>query len=163
LDRVYRGHLDAMRGKGRRLLEVSLFADRRESLARTSAALLQLMRYVWHWGTAAGVTDFVIGVHPRHARFYSRAFGFEQVGEEKTYAAVNHNPVVLLSGDPAVQLARSPVPRGLEYFSQNPVPAYEFEQRYRFPAEELSASALPAFLEDQAGGRLHGCASDVPV
>lgn len=150
LDRVYVDDLNALRQEGRQLMEVSLFADRREDLARTADALLQHMRYVWEWGRLSGVTDFVIGVHPRHARFYSRAFGFEQISDERTYPAVNNHPVVMLRGEPAVQLKRMPLPRGLEYFSQNPVPAEEFAHRYLFPETELAGSAVRAFLT-QAG------------
>lgn len=151
LDRVYSEELNALRAQGRQLMEVSLFADRREDLARTADALLQLMRYVWEWGRLTGVTDFVIGVHPRHARFYSKAFGFEQVSNERTYAAVNNHPVVMLRGEPAVQLKRMPLPRGLEYFSQNPVPAEEFAGRYMFPQGEMEGSVIRAFLARPAG------------
>ena len=146
LDRVYAQELRALRDQGRQLMEVSLFADRREDMARTADALLQLMRYVWEWGRISGVTDFVIGVHPRHARFYSRAFGFEQITDERTYPAVNNHPVVMLRGEPAVQMKRVPLPRGLEYFSQNPVPAEEFAARYTFPGSELEGSPIRAFL-----------------
>ena len=90
----------------------------------------------------------MIGVHPRHARFYSRAFGFEPAGPEKCYAAVNDHPVVLLRGEPDIQLAKPSIARGLQYFVENPVPVAAFEGRYEFPAQELSTSLLEDFLGD---------------
>jgi len=146
LDRVYRSELDELRAQGRKLMEISLFADRRENLARSSAALLQLMRWVWHWGMLEGVTDFVIGVHPRHARFYSRAFGFEPAGPERVYPAVNDHPVIYLRGEPEVQLARNPMPRGLEFFSQNQIDPADFAGRYAFPRHEMAISPMSEFL-----------------
>lgn len=146
LDRVYRNELDELRAQGRKLMEISLFADRRENLARSSAALLQLMRWVWHWGMLEGVTDFVIGVHPRHARFYSRAFGFEPAGPERVYPAVNDHPVVYLRGEPTVQLVRDPMPRGLEFFAQNPINPAELAGRYNFPRYEMETSPISEFL-----------------
>ncbi|MEX2215239.1 MAG: hypothetical protein WD768_13990 [Phycisphaeraceae bacterium] len=157
LDRVYGEELCAFRRQGRRMMEVSLFADRRENLARSSGSLLQLMRYAWCWGIHQGVTDFVIGVHPRHARFYSRAFGFEPAGPQKSYAAVNDHPVVLLRGEPGVQLVRSPLPRGLQYFVDNPVPPAAFESRYPFPASELCTSPIEAFLSDRHSSPCGDC------
>ncbi len=148
LDRVYLQELDALRKAGRRMMEISLFADRRENLARSSAALLQLMRFVWHWGMHEGVTDFIIGVHPRHARFYSRAFGFEPCAPERTYPAVNDHPVIFLRGEPAAQLIRDPMPRGLEFFAQNPISPEEFARRYRFPSRDIRSSALTNFLDE---------------
>lgn len=148
LDRVYSDDLDSLRARGRKMMEISLFADRRENLARSSASLLQLMRFAWQWGISKNVTDFVIGVHPRHARFYSRAFGFEPSGPERTYPAVNDHPVVFLRGEPAIQLARNPMPRGLEYFAQNPIDPAEFERRYRFPTADVGSSPIDSFLND---------------
>lgn len=148
LDRVYQSELNELRSQGRKLMEISLFADRRENLARSSAALLQLMRWVWHWGILENVTDFVIGVHPRHARFYSRAFGFEPAGPERVYPAVNDHPVIFLRGEPAVQLHREPMPRGLEFFAQNQIDPAEFAGRYNFPRHDQATSSITQFLHE---------------
>lgn len=159
LDRVYHEELAHLRAQGRRMMEVGLFADRRENLTRHSEALLQLMRYVWHWGRQLDVSDFIIGVHPRHARFYSRAFGFEQFAEETTYEAVNDHPVVLLRGEPAVQLQRDRRPRGIQYFIENPIDLSLFERRYLFPDDEVAASLIGRFLTNASGAGAAGQAA----
>jgi N-acyl amino acid synthase FeeM len=143
LDRVYGDELNAMRQNGAQLVEVGMFADRRQSMARTAEALLQLMCFAWYWGHENRVTDFIIGVHPRHARFYARLFGFHIVAGEKRYAAFNDNPVVLLVGNPAIELARDPIPPGLTFFLDNPVPADAFAGRCRFTPEHLERLAAP--------------------
>jgi hypothetical protein len=51
------------------------------------------------------VDDLCIAVHPRHAPFYARAFGFTRFGAEKPYHAVNDAPAVGLRLD----LHRPPV------------------------------------------------------
>lgn len=152
LDRVYPAELARLRAEGRRMMEVGLFADRRRSMSRSSEALLQLMQFVWHWGRDTGITDFVIGVHPRHAKFYKRAFGFHIAGDERHYAAVNNRPVVLLRGQPELELSREQVPSGLVYFEQNPVDLTIFDRRYRFPIDEVSDSLIGRFLEAKCLG-----------
>jgi len=159
LDRVYPAELARLRAEGRRMMEVGLFADRRKSMSRSSEALLQLMQFVWHWGRDTGITDFVIGVHPRHAKFYKRAFGFHIAGEERHYAAVNNRPVVLLRGQPELELARDRVPSGLVYFEQNPVDLSIFDRRYRFPTDEVSDSLIGRFLEAKCLGIVNAIAA----
>lgn len=146
LDRVYQMELTELRQQGRRLMEVGLFADRRIQISRTAEALFQLMRYAFYYALQCEVTDFVIGVHPRHARFYTRAFGFEPMGALKNYPAVNNRPVVLLRGDLEDKLKLRPLHPALDYFVKNPVTPENFESRYPFPAAELAASDLGRFL-----------------
>src|SRR5437660_92608 len=43
LDAVYRAELDGLRKQGRRIMEVGLFADRRDHIARTAPGLPELM------------------------------------------------------------------------------------------------------------------------
>lgn len=156
LDRVYGGELNSLRRSGRRLMEVGLFADRRKQLNRTAEALFQLMRYAFYYGLRTRVTDFVIGVHPRHARFYTRAFGFEPVGVARTYPAVNNRPVVLLRGDLETKLQLQPLHPALDYFVRNPVATEIFDRRYGFEPRRLAGSCLEAFLRDLQDSHDHG-------
>lgn len=149
LDRVYAGELTSLRNSGRKLMEVGLFADRRRQLSRSAEALLQLMRYAFYFGLSQDVTDFVIGVHPRHSRFYIRSFGFEPVGSPRTYPAVNNNPVMLLRGDLHDRVSARKHP-ALEYFLGNPVEQDMFDQRFRFDAEEIAHTRLATYLRDRA-------------
>lgn len=150
LDRVYEAELKALRAAGRSLMEVGLFADRRIELHRTAESLFELMRYAFYYGLRTKVTDFVIGVHPRHARFYTRAFGFEPVGGTRTYPAVNHRPVVLLRGDLDAKLKLTPLHPALDYFVNNPVPTALFDDRFPFAHPDIAGSIVEQFLEAQA-------------
>lgn len=149
LDRVYAGELTSLRNNGHKLMEVGLFADRRRQLSRSAEALLQLMRYAFYFGVSQGVTDFVIGVHPRHSRFYIRSFGFEPVGTARTYPAVNNNPVMLLKGDLHAKLTARKHP-ALEYFMANPVPVELFDERFRFRPEQTADTRLANYLRERA-------------
>ncbi len=150
LDRVYRQELHQLRQKGRRLLEVGLFADRRRQLARSAEALFQLMRVAFYYGLNQKVTDFVIGVHPRHARFYVRSFGFEAFGQPKVYPAVNDRPVQLLRGDLELRLSEKPLHPALEYFVANPIDETVFTKRFILQDQSLAETPIEAFLQDQA-------------
>jgi hypothetical protein len=148
LDRVYGPQLDALRLKGRTLMEVGLFADRRHNLTRTAETLFQLMRFAFHYGVESNVTDFVIGVNPRHARFYERSFGFQVFGPVHQYAAVNDNPVVLLRGDLEHELKQSSLHPALKFFVDHPVPSDTFEPRVQLSAAMLTGTPIAAFLRD---------------
>jgi hypothetical protein len=148
LDRVYGMELESLRRDGRVLMEVGLFADRRKQLNRTAEALFQLMRYAFYYGLRTKVTDFVIGVHPRHARFYTRAFGFETMGSARTYPAVNNRPVVLLRGDLETKLKLNPLHPALDYFVRNPVATELFDRRFDFSPHRFAGSDLQRFLSD---------------
>jgi hypothetical protein len=150
LDRVYHPELNELRQNGRRLMEVGLFADRRKQLARSAEALFQLMRFAFYHGLNEKVTDFVIGVHPRHARFYVRSFGFEAFGEPKVYPAVNDRPVQLLRGDLADRLARTPLHPALEYFVSNPIEQKVFSGRLLLRDSVLAGTPIEAYLLDIA-------------
>lgn len=130
LDDVYADELASLRARGCRLIEVGLFADRRKDLARTTDALLHLMRYAFHFGRLERATDFIVGVHPHHARFYERFFGFTQLGEQRSYATVNNNPVVLLHVP--LQLAIDLRRRAVDFALRFPLGVDAFASRHRF-------------------------------
>lgn len=148
LDRVYRPQLDNLREQGRHLMEVGLFADRRDGIARSAPALFQLMRYAYYFGLQSQVTDFVIGVHPRHARFYIRSFGFDQFGDPTHYPTVNNRLVVLLRGDLEARLATRPLDPALQFFKNHPVPDEAFAHRFAFGPQDIAGSPIEAYLRD---------------
>jgi hypothetical protein len=151
LDSVYAGYLDELRRKGRRLLEVGMLADRRENASRGVGALLGMMRWAIHYGLHTDLTDIVIGVHPRHAQFYMRCYGFEQFAPPTTYPMVRDNPVVPLRLRLPEGLAKDELPRGLADARDNPVPAGKFAHRFAFAPEQLRGSLIAGFLEARYG------------
>ncbi|HUH31381.1 MAG TPA: hypothetical protein VLZ55_08480, partial [Rhodanobacter sp.] len=96
-------------------------------------------------------TDIVIGVHPRHAQFYIRCYGFEQFAPPTTYPMVRDNPVVPLRLLLREGLAKDELPRGLADARDNPVPASKFAHRFAFAPEQLLGSLIAGFLEARYG------------
>lgn len=158
LDSVYAPYLDELRNKGRHLLEVGMLADRRRSAARGMAALFNMMRWAIHYGLHTGVTDIVIGVHPRHAPFYMRCYGFETSAPPTTYPLVRNHPVVLLRLRLHEALAKDALPRGLVNARDNPLRASEFSRRFAFKSQQLRGSLIAEFLDARrrrAPGPMH--------
>ena len=147
LDSVYARYLDELRRKGRRLLEVGMLADRRQSSSRGVVALFSMMRWAIHYGLTTDLTDIVIGVHPRHAEFYIRCYGFEKFAPPTSYALVRNNPVVLLRLRLHEALAKEVLPRGLADAHDNPIPGSAFSRRFAFEPEQLRGSLIAGFLK----------------
>lgn len=149
LDSVYARELDALRAKGRRLLEVGMLADRRQSATRGVGALFSMMRWAVHYGLHTDLTDIVIGVHPRHAQFYVRCYGFEEFAEPTSYPLVRNNPVVPLRLRLLERLVNDVLPRGLADARNNPIPGHAFSGRFAFKPEQLRGSVIADFLKDR--------------
>ena len=151
LDSVYPRQLDDLRNQGCRLLEVGMLADRRRCAARGIAALFSMMRWAVHFGLHMDLTDIVIGVHPRHAQFYMRCYGFEQFAAPTSYPLVRNHPVVPLRLCLRERLAAEMLPRGLADARANPIPASMFARRFAFEPEQLRGSRIAGFLKARYG------------
>ncbi len=151
LDSVYAPALDELRRKGRRLLEVGMLADRRQCATRCMSALFSMMRWGIYYGLHNDVTDVVIGVHPRHAPFYVRCYGFEECAAPTSYPLVRNNPVVLLRLRLRERLMEDLLPRGLDDARDHPVPASAFSDRFTFAPEQLRDSRIREFLQARYG------------
>lgn len=150
LDKIYRDELDELRADGRTLMEIGLFADRREHLHRSVDAILELMRFVCYFGVTHGATDGIIGVHPQHAAFYTRLLGFEQIGEERPYETVNNNAALLLRLDWYRRIAEPTLPRGLGHFKVNPIAAEHFAGRAIVDQAGIRGTRIAEFLQGES-------------
>lgn len=159
LDSVYGEHLDDLRQQGRRLLEVGMLADRRENAARGIGALFSMMRWAIYYGLHNDLTDVLIGVHPRHAGFYIRCYGFEKFADATSYPLVKNAPVVGLRLRLREGLANDVLPRGLADARDNPIPASAFSNTFAFAPEQLRGSLIEGFL---GTGHKHQGAAGVP-
>jgi hypothetical protein len=146
LDTVYHAELQATRAAGRRIMEVGLFADRREHLNRAAEGLFELMRFVYYFALYLPVDDVLIGVHPRHVPFYTRFFGFDRAGGMRNYPTVKDRPAVLLRFDMHSIPGRQALPKGLAYFVENPVSNAMFDRRFRFDEATIAGSPIARFL-----------------
>ena len=147
LDDVFPDVLAEFRGSGRRMVEMGLFADRRRDLKRSLRTLMELMRYCFFFSYLNDeLTDCLAGVHPHHAPFYEKVFGFRRVGNVRQYATVNGHPVVLLDLDRETIDARKRS-RGLTYFFEHPLDHDAFTGRYLFDDASLAGSRISAMLK----------------
>jgi hypothetical protein len=146
LDSVYRPEIDGLRQSGRRLMEVGLFADRREHINRSADGLFELMRYAYYFALSMKVDDALIGVHPRHAPFYMRMLGFDRIGPVRSYPTVKDRAVVLLRHRVSQAAPLERTPKGLAYFLENPVGAEAFARRFRFDEASLAGSRIAMLL-----------------
>ncbi|MCA9238322.1 MAG: hypothetical protein KDA44_22775 [Planctomycetales bacterium] len=121
LEAVYPDEVRARRAAGIRLGEVSCLADRRREPARFFGLFSDLARLMTQTAERDGIDQLLIAVHPRHARMYRRAMGFEQVGEYREYEAVNGNPAVALCLD--LKFVREQRPEIWGRFVGEPLPA----------------------------------------
>ena len=150
LDSACPEELNELRAEGRKLIEIGLFGDRRDLMGeagRTFHALFELMRHTYYFGLHLGATDFLCGIPPKRTRLYYRAFGFRPVGEVKSYATVEDNPVQLLHVEADYVREQHSQHRALGYFAQNPMPESLFDGRFRFAPEALAGSPLEGFLK----------------
>lgn len=130
LDSVYPDELAALRQQGHKLVEVGLFADRRKEFDRSIYCLLDLMRWATYFAVEMLQTPYaVIGVHPHHAKFYSKILGFQPMGEVEAYGTVNDAPVQLLTLNWIESIASPRPPRGMRYFIENPIALTTYQHR----------------------------------
>lgn len=95
MDAVYKPELDAIRSKGRMIVELSALATPTEH--RWKNIFLYLVQVMYWYSLVNGVDDVCVTVNPRHKRFYMQLFPFEQIGPERYYPRVNA-PAVGLRG-----------------------------------------------------------------
>jgi hypothetical protein len=146
LDSVYAQCLNALRGKGRSLVEVGLLAERRRRASRSAKTLFRMMRWAFYYTLHTQFTDIIIGVHPRHTPFYARCYGFENMAPPKCYPLVRGNPVVPMRLHLRERLSQNVLPRGLSHARDNPLPASVFSRRFCFHPEQLRGSRIEHFL-----------------
>ena len=133
MDAVYGDVLGPLRADGRRLVEVTMLADRRASGRRTLPIVLRLTKILFDYAREqAESDDLVVAVHPRHQAFYERLLYFEAIGERRSYVSVRGNPAVALRLDliDVAERCRDDARVQRLYFSQ-PTPAETFADPLR--------------------------------
>jgi len=142
---LFTDEIKALRGDGRSLFEIGLFADRRERLFRSVDALLELMRYAIYFGLHHEATDALYCVHPDQADMLKHLFGFEPVGSARPDPRLNDRPSVLLRLDWHKQIESLDPPGGLSYFVDQPLARTAFADRFDFNRQDLEQSSIAAF------------------
>ncbi len=145
--KVYAAELEALRGTGRRMVEISKLAVDRTLGARGLAVLKGLFRLGWLAAARVrGSTDFVIMVEPHHEGFYTKSLLFERAGELKPDPEAADAPSVLmrLRFDGAEERYRRAF--GEESRASNPY--WYFVLAPEVPAIEAEARAVDGRLLD---------------
>jgi hypothetical protein len=93
---MYTKEINQLREEGLRPAEVGCLADRRQSPIRFFEMFSHLARVLVQVAHARDIDALVIATHPRHARLYRRAFGFEELGEVTDCPYAQGNPAIAL-------------------------------------------------------------------
>ncbi len=93
MDVIYKPELDALRGRGRKLTELSALATPREH--RWKNVFHYLVQVMYWYSIYKGVDDVCIAVNPRHVRYYKSIFPFENLGPVRHYPRVDAPAIAL--------------------------------------------------------------------
>ncbi len=96
-DELYGPELAVLRAQDRRIVEYCKLAIDR-TYVDSQKIVASLMNVFYTYATAAGYTDAVIEVNPRHVSYYVSRAAFECIGEERVCPRVNA-PAALLRLD----------------------------------------------------------------
>ena len=100
METMFDQEINQFRAEGRRVGEVSCLADRRQDPRRFLETFSQLTRMMAQFARYQGIHNLLISVHPRHARFYSRYFGFRPISDRVANCPhVQDHPAVGLNLD----------------------------------------------------------------
>ena len=89
MDDLYAAEIDRLRDKSKRIGELTCLAHRPHAddtmwnRGKVRATLGTLMRHVTSFAVQRRIDDLVICVHPRHASFYQRRYGFVVLGPQR--------------------------------------------------------------------------------
>lgn len=93
-DENYKQEVDRLRAEGHHVCELTKFAvDQTRGSKRVLAALFNVA-YIFG-RVLQKQSDVIIEVTPKHAKFYKRMLGFEQMGQERLNSRVNTTGVLL--------------------------------------------------------------------
>ena len=91
---IYSAEIEAAREQGLHIAEGSSLAVANADFKTFLPMFVELLRLMTQFARAKGMDQLWIAVHPKHARFYQRFMGFQQVGELKEYPSVQNAPAV---------------------------------------------------------------------
>jgi len=146
MDCIYGREVDELRDQGYSLGEVSCLAHRRQHVKQTLPLFIQMTRLMAQHARFSGMDQFLIAVHPRHAQFYMRFMGFEQIGSQRSFPSVRNNPAVACALNfPRIDVER---PACYNQFFGTPIPTSELHSAPMniFEVEEFSEAAQEGYL-----------------
>jgi len=137
LDACFPEELNRLRGENKKLIEIGLLANLAEKAS--PFYLIALLSSIARFGVYSNFHDYVIGVHPRRAKFFKELFGFHQVGSPRAYHQLREAKVILLHADGQMFETMSQKANLAVYFEEAHL---QFEDRFRF----LRMASLKPFI-----------------
>lgn len=159
-DSLYAEELAGLRQAGRRVAEVSALAMSVESRSLSLYVLMRMLRMVLLYAALyKRLDDLFLAVHPRHGAFHRATFGFEQVGDLRSYGAVAGAPAVGLRLD--LDGVRDLIAQGARVgfdgdphlgflYSRESVMAVMRDLAWRLPGSSLSSQQFNHFFAGEA-------------
>lgn len=160
METMFAAEIDELRGQGRQLAEVACLADSVSEPRRFLDTFTQLTRLMAQFSRHQGVQNLVISVHPRHAKFYARYFGFRPISDRVANCPhVKNRPAVGLNLDfelfdlekpkswyeifgspvPRAKLRACPIPPGEAKFLREVAAVISHQPELSFPLTEERA------------------------
>ncbi|MGC8492426.1 MAG: N-acyl amino acid synthase FeeM domain-containing protein [Syntrophobacteraceae bacterium] len=93
MDELYRGELDELRARGRKIVELSALVTPADY--RWTNVVMYICKVMYQYSIDHGINDLCIAVNPKHVRFYKHILLFEDLGPERYYPKVNAPAVAL--------------------------------------------------------------------
>lgn len=94
MESIYHEEVAQSRDQGLYVGEVSALAGCTTDFRSFLPIFVQLTRLMAQYARKQGMHQFLIAVHPKHAGFYERFMGFEQIGPVRDYPCVRNAPAV---------------------------------------------------------------------
>lgn len=121
LETIFPGEISSLRKPGRKIAEVGLLALDSDAFNKGSFSLtdfqkltgsFRLFKIMFDYArTAGGVTDLVIGMHPKHKDLY-RYLHFDTLGPVRSYPGAQGKPALLMHLDLAHAMQTASLKRG---------------------------------------------------
>jgi len=94
LETTYPSEVQLLRGRRRRLAEITCLAIRPADEFPSMAVFFALTQFLVHYAYRRHYDDLLIAIHPRHQRFYRRCFRVELVGPCRPHGLVGGHPAI---------------------------------------------------------------------
>lgn len=140
MEAMYPQEVDRLRNRGLRIAEVGSLADRRKDRARFLDTFFQMTRVLAQTARIRGIDALVAAVHPRHAKFYSKLLGFQEIGDLVACPYVQNRPAVAL----CLNFEESRSNRHFHQYFGDPLPIDDLEG-YRL--NEMDRSYLADYVD----------------
>lgn len=149
LENTFPQEIPRLRARGK-VIEFGLFASRTDDLHNAGINQIDLMGHLYHTACARGADHMLVGIHPRHQKFWEHGVGMTPIAGPTAMHAVRNHPCVLMHLAASDADAQSRNHRVLRHWIKRPTPAAWANDKYTFPAQEIAGTPLGRYIETLA-------------